>query len=105
MLSVLPKLYLIRHGDTEWTDTHRHTGRSDIPLNESGKRHARALAEALPVTDFAAIFTSPLQRAAQTCRLAGFGDVAQLDSDLLEWDYGAYEGKTTAEILKVRPGW
>jgi probable phosphoglycerate mutase len=95
----------VRHGDTEWTDTHRHTGRSDIPLNESGRQHARELAEGLRATGFAAVFTSPLQRAAQTCALAGFGDVAQVNSDLLEWDYGSFEGKTTAEILNVRPGW
>jgi probable phosphoglycerate mutase len=95
----------VRHGDTEWTDTHRHTGLSDIPLNESGRQHARELANALPATVFAAVFTSPLKRAAQTCALAGFGDVAKVDSNLLEWDYGSYEGKTTAEILQVRPGW
>jgi probable phosphoglycerate mutase len=101
----LPKLYLVRHGDTKWTDTHRHTGRSDIPLTESGRRHARELAEALPTTAFAAVFTSPLQRAAETCALAGFGGVAQFDPDLLEWDYGSFEGMTTAEILKLRPDW
>ncbi len=105
MQRALPKLYLVRHGDTAWTDAHRHTGRSDIPLNASGERHARQLADALPAIRFARVFTSPLQRAAKTCALAGFGDVAEVDADLLEWDYGSCEGKTTAEILQDWPGW
>jgi broad specificity phosphatase PhoE len=105
MLTRLPNLYLVRHGDTAWTDSHRHTGRSDVPLNESGERHARQLVDALPPIPFARVFTSPLQRAAKTCALAGFGEVAEIDPDLLEWDYGRFEGKVTADILKERPGW
>jgi probable phosphoglycerate mutase len=105
MSSDLPKLFLARHGDTAWTDTHRHTGRTDVPLNADGEEHARQLGEALPPETFAHVFTSPLQRAARTCALAGFGDVAKINPDLLEWDYGRYEGKLTADILKERPGW
>jgi broad specificity phosphatase PhoE len=105
MVSTLPKLFLARHGDTAWTDSHRHTGRTDLPLNEAGEEHARQLGEALQPVTFARVFTSPLQRAAKTCALAGFGDVAEIDPDLLEWDYGCYEGKLTSDIVKERPGW
>jgi probable phosphoglycerate mutase len=105
MSSVLPTLYLARHGDTAWTDSHQHTGRTDLPLNERGEEHARQLGAALPPTGFAHVFTSPLRRAARTCALAGFGDVAEVDLDLLEWDYGRYEGKLTSEIVRDRPGW
>jgi broad specificity phosphatase PhoE len=104
MPTTLTKLYLARHGDTAWTDSHRHTGRTDIPLNECGEEHARQLGEILP-PDFAHIFTSPLQRAAKTCALAGFGRGAQINPDLLEWDYGLYEGTLTTDIQKERPGW
>src|SRR5262245_39469732 len=105
MTSALPRLYLVRHGDTAWTDAHRHTGRTDLPLNAEGEEHARRLGDVLPPVTFAHVFTSPLQRAAKTCALAGFGDVAEVNLDLLEWDYGPYEGKLTSDILQERPGW
>jgi broad specificity phosphatase PhoE len=105
MSSALPKLYLARHGDTAWTDSHQHTGRFDLPLNERGEHHARQLGRVLSPVSFVHVFTSPLRRVARTCALAGFGDVAQIDRDLLEWDYGLYEGKTTSDIVQERPGW
>jgi len=105
MPSGLPKLYLARHGDTAWTDSHQHTGRTDLPLNECGEAHARQLGERLCGFSFVRIFTSPLQRASKTCELAGFGSVAEVDSDLIEWDYGSLEGTLTSAILKDRPGW
>ena len=80
MPSALPRLYLARHGDTAWTDTHRHTGRTDVPLNERGEEHARQLCERLKRFSFVRVFTSPLQRASKTCELAGFGGVAQVDT-------------------------
>jgi probable phosphoglycerate mutase len=105
MSAVLPKLYLARHGDTAWTDSHQHTGRTDLPLNERGEEHAHQLGERLRGFSFVGVFTSPLQRASKTCELAGFGAGAEVDPDLVEWDYGRYEGKLTTEILKERPGW
>lgn len=105
MSSALPNLYLARHGDTVWTDAHRHTGRTDLPLNERGENHARQLGRVLASVPFVRVFTSPLRRVARTCALAGFGAVAEIDGDLLEWDYGPYEGKTTHEIVRERPGW
>jgi broad specificity phosphatase PhoE len=105
MSSALPRLYLARHGDTAWTDSHQHTGRVDLPLNERGVDHARQLGRALSAAHFVRVFTSPLRRVTRTCALAGFGDVAEIDRDLLEWDYGLYEGKTTNDIVKERPGW
>ena len=105
MSSVLPKLYLARHGDTAWTDSHQHTGRTDLPLNERGVEHARQLGERLRGFSFVRVFTSPLQRAKKTCELAGFGAVAEVDPDLIEWDYGRFEGALTSDILKSRPGW
>ena len=105
MSAALPKLYLARHGDTAWTDSHQHTGRTDLPLNERGEEHARRLGAHLRSFAFARIFTSPLQRASKTCALAGFGTVAEVEQDLIEWDYGRYEGKVTSDILKERPGW
>ena len=101
----LPRLFLARHGDTAWTDSRRHTGRTDIPLNEAGERRARQIGERLRRYSFARVFTSPLQRASKTCELAGFGAVAQVDPDLVEWDYGRFEGTLTGDILKERPGW
>jgi probable phosphoglycerate mutase len=98
-------LYLARHGDTAWTDSHQHTGRTDLPLNERGEEHARQLGERLRRFSFVRVFTSPLQRASKTCELTGFGAVAEVDADLLEWDYGHFEGKLTSEILTERPGW
>src|SRR5262245_22709730 len=105
MSSGLPKLYPARHGDTAWTDSHQHTGRTDIRLNARGEEHARQMGERLRRFSFVRVFTSPLQRASKTCALAGFGRVAELDADLLEWDYGQWEGATTSDILKDRPGW
>ena len=105
MPSDLPQLFLARHGDTAWTDSRQHTGRTDIPLNERGEERARQLGERLRGFSFVHVFTSPLQRASRTCELAGFGSVAEVDADLLEWDYGRWEGKLTSDILKDQPGW
>jgi broad specificity phosphatase PhoE len=105
MTKVLPTSYLARHGETAWTVSGQHTGLSDIPLTERGERNARRLGERLDGLTFAMVFTSPLQRARKTCELAGFGRVARVDPDLVEWDYGDYEGLTTAQILKDHPGW
>jgi broad specificity phosphatase PhoE len=105
MSSALPKLYLARHGDTAWTESHQHTGRTDLPLNEHGERHGRLLGPRLQAHAFERVFTSPLQRAAKTCELAGFAARAQIDDDLLEWDYGKFEGKLTIDIVRERPGW
>jgi probable phosphoglycerate mutase len=101
----LPRLFLARHGDTAWTDSRRHTGRTDIPLNKAGEQRARQIGARLRRYSFARVFTSPLQRASKTCELAGFGTVAQVDPDLVEWDYGRFEGTLTRDILKERPGW
>jgi broad specificity phosphatase PhoE len=101
----LPLVYLARHGETDWTITGRHTGLTDLPLTERGERNARRLRDRLRGIAFERVFTSPLRRALRTCEIAGYGDVAQLDDDLVEWNYGAYEGTTTAEIRQQRPGW
>jgi broad specificity phosphatase PhoE len=101
----LPRLFLARHGDTAWTDSRQRTGRTDLPLNERGEGHARQLGERLQRFSFARVFTSPLQRARQTCALAGFAEVSEVDNDLVEWDYGQFEGKLTTQIRKERPGW
>jgi broad specificity phosphatase PhoE len=101
----LPKLFLVRHGDTEWTDTRRHTGRTDVPLNARGEGRARQLGEALRRETFGRVFTSPLVRARRTCDLAGFGERAEVEPALVEWDYGRYEGRTTADIQREQPGW
>jgi broad specificity phosphatase PhoE len=100
-----PELVLVRHGETEWTLAGKHTGRTDIPLTERGREQARAVGEALRSRRFALVLTSPLERAAETCRLAGFGEAAAPREELMEWDYGAYEGRTTIEIRTERPGW
>jgi broad specificity phosphatase PhoE len=105
MSSDLPKLFLARHGDTAWTDSRQHTGRTDLPLNERGEERARQIGERLRRFSFAHVFTSPLQRASKTCALAGFGEVAEVDPDLVEWDYGRFEGKLTRDVVKERPGW
>jgi probable phosphoglycerate mutase len=105
MSQPLPIIYLARHGETAWTISGQHTGLTDLPLTERGERNARRLGELLKGRTFAQVFTSPLQRARRTCELAGFGARAQVDPDLVEWNYGAYEGLTTAEILKQRPNW
>jgi probable phosphoglycerate mutase len=105
MSSALPKLYLARHGDTAWTDTSRHTGLTDVPLNERGEEHARQLGQRLRGFSFVQVVTSPLVRASRTCALAGFDADIAVDPDLVEWDYGLYEGRTSIDILKERPGW
>ena len=105
MSAPLPVLYLARHGETAWSLSGQHTGLTDLPLTSRGEQNARQLGERLRGLPFAAVLTSPLQRAARTCALAGFGDVARREADLVEWNYGEYEGKKTAEILAQRPGW
>jgi len=99
------KVYLIRHGDTAWSEAGRHTGLTDLALDHHGEQQARRLGDRLAGLSFARIFTSPLQRARTTCELAGFGAQADSDADLVEWDYGGYEGLTTAEIRRQRPEW
>ena len=105
MAEELQVVYLARHGETEWTLSGQHTGRTDLPLTERGERNARSLGERLKEVTFARVYTSPLRRAARSCELTGFGAVAEVDGDLVEWDYGEYEGRRTAEILAERPGW
>jgi len=105
MSEVLPVIYMARHGNTAWTLTGQHTGLSDLPLTPDGERNAVRLGERLKGLKFNKIFTSPLQRAARTCELAGFGAAAEIDPDLVEWNYGKYEGLTSAEILRDRPDW
>ena len=99
------EVVLVRHGETEWSRSGKHTGRTDIPLAERGRQDARAVGDALRNRTFALVLTSPLTRAAETCRLAGYGEVAVQRDEFREWDYGAYEGRTTAEIRRERPGW
>lgn len=105
MSSPFPELYLVRHGETEWSRSGRHTGRTDIPLTEAGEAAARGVAGRLQGLAFAAVWSSPSLRARTTCTLAGFGAGAVIKDDLAEWDYGAYEGITTRQILAERPGW
>src|SRR5262245_34433862 len=99
------EIVVVRHGATEWSQTGRHTGRTDVPLSAEGRREATRIGRRLARRRFARVWTSPLARAAETCRLAGFGTEMQADDDLREWDYGEYEGLTTAEIRARRPGW
>ena len=105
MSETLPAIYLARHGKTAWTLSGQHTGLTDLPLTERGERDARRLEERLRGVPFTKVFTSPLQRATRTCELAGFGAVAEIDRDLLEWNYGEYEGRLTTDIQKERPEW
>jgi broad specificity phosphatase PhoE len=105
MSDPLPVIYIARHGETAWSITGQHTGLTDLPLTPQGESNARGLADRLRGLAFAKVFTSPLQRARQTCALAGFEPVAEVDRDLVEWDYGEYEGLRTAEIRAQRPGW
>jgi broad specificity phosphatase PhoE len=99
------ELWLIRHGETEWSLSGAHTSRTDIPLTDRGRERAQKIREYLQGKSFSLVLASPLQRARETCRIAGFGDVAQIDNDLVEWDYGVYEGRTTKDIQKEIPGW
>jgi broad specificity phosphatase PhoE len=105
MGETLPVVYLARHGETAWSLSGQHTGLTDLPLTERGERNARQLGERLRGLSFARVFTSPLQRAGRTCELAGFGPAAEVDRDLVEWNYGQYEGRTSAEIHAGRPDW
>src|SRR5262249_55022617 len=101
----LPIIYLARHGETAWSITGQHTGLTDLPLTEIGERNAGRLRDRLSGLIFAKVFTSPLRRAMRTCELAGFGSVAEIDRNLVEWDYGEYEGRRSAEIHAERPDW
>ena len=105
MKSSLPVVCLARHGQTAWTVSHQHTGVTDMPLTATGETEAVRLGERLAGQTFAAVFTGPLRRATRTCQLAGFGSLAVVEPDLMEWNYGTYEGRTTAEIRAERPGW
>ena len=105
IIVTLQRIWLIRHGETEWSLSGQHTGSTDIPLTDIGAERARLLKGHMENHQFNAVLTSPLQRAQETCRLAGYGDHAEITDDLLEWDYGQYEGKTTAEIQETVPGW
>ena len=99
------EIVVVRHGETEWSAVGKHTGRTDVPLTAAGRSRAEAVGSALRGRTFAMVLCSPLLRARQTCELAGFGDVAVLADDLREWDYGSYEGLTTAEIRAANPSW
>ena len=105
MAEELPIIYLARHGETEWSLNGRHTGLTDLPLNETGERNARRIRERLNGLKFNTVFTSPLQRAKRTCELADFGSGAAIVPDLVEWDYGEYEGRTSAQIHGEWPNW
>jgi broad specificity phosphatase PhoE len=104
-MSVGVELWLVRHGETEWSADGRHTSRTDIPLTAHGRLRAKELGEYLKGVKFAAVLRSPMLRAKETCEIAGFGDVAVVDDGLKEWDYGVYEGRTTKEIQAEIPGW
>lgn len=99
------QIFLIRHGETEWSRTGQHTGNTDLPLTEHGRRQGEALGTFFAGRTFARVLSSPLRRAYETCQLAGFADVAERTDDLKEWNYGIYEGKKTIEIQKSEPGW
>jgi broad specificity phosphatase PhoE len=99
------QLWLIRHGETEWSLSGAHTGRTDLPLTQTGEQRAAAIGKVLQNRPFALVLSSPLTRARETCRLAGYGAEAVLDENLLEWDYGDYEGRSTSDIRADRPGW
>jgi broad specificity phosphatase PhoE len=105
MAAQLPAVYLARHGETAWTILGQHTGLSDIPLTPRGEQNALRLKDRLRGLTFGRVFTSPLQRARRTCELAGFAAVAEIDPELVEWNYGGYEGLTSAEIHRQRPDW
>lgn len=99
------ELWLIRHGETEWSASGKHTSRTDVSLTEKGRERAAVLGEYLTETEFCAVFRSPMARARETCEIAGFGERAIVDADLCEWNYGVYEGQTTREIQAEIPGW
>jgi probable phosphoglycerate mutase len=105
MSTLVPDVYLARHGETEWTLAGQHTGLTDLPLTANGEEQARRLGQRLAETTFAKVLSSPLQRAMRTCQLSGYGSAAEADPDLIEWNYGDYEGKKRAEILAQRPEW
>src|SRR5256885_13697505 len=105
MSDALPVVYLARHGETAWTISRQHTGVTDLPLTARGEAEAVRLGERLEGLTLAAVLTSPLQRAVRTCERAGFGSAAEVEPDLLEWNYGAYEGRTSADIRAERPDW
>lgn len=105
MTEQLPMVYLVRHGETAWSLSGQHTGLTDLPLTERGEQDGRRLGERLQRLNFVLVLTSPLERAARTCELAGFGSTAKVDRSLLEWDYGQYEGRRTTEIHRERPDW
>src|SRR5678816_4157127 len=98
-------VYLFRHGETEWSLSGRHTSVTDVPLTENGRREARLLGPSLAAMEFALVLSSPMHRARSTCELAGLGQAMQVDTDLMEWNYGEYEGLTTEEIRRISPGW
>jgi len=99
------ELWLVRHGETEWTETGKHTSRTDVALTARGREQATSVGGVLAGRPFAVVLSSPMTRSIDTCRLAGYGDRLEVDDDLKEWDYGDYEGRTTAEIRQERPGW
>jgi len=105
MAAPAQQVFIVRHGETEWSLSGQHTGTTDIPLTEHGRQVARLLRPILAKESFALALTSPLQRAQETCRLTGFGDVAKVEPDLVEWNYGRYEGLTPAQIHATAPGW
>jgi len=105
MSDALPVVYLARHGETAWTISRQHTGLTDVPLTANGEAEAIRLGERLGGLQFAAVLTSPLQRAIRTCQLAGFGSATEVEPDLREWNYGTYEGRTSADIHAERPDW
>jgi probable phosphoglycerate mutase len=105
MAEARPEIWIVRHGETEWSLSGQHTGRTDLPLTARGEEKARELGRALGGKEFALVLTSPLARARETCRLAGYGDRAEKCEDLLEWNYGDYEGRKTVDIRKEVPGW
>jgi len=99
------ELWLIRHGETAWSVSGQHTGKTDIPLTDRGRERAEGIGRYLDARPFALVLTSPHQRARDTCRIAGYGEAAEVDPNLVEWDYGEYEGRTTQDIRAERPGW
>jgi broad specificity phosphatase PhoE len=101
----LPEVYLVRHGETEWSLSGQHTGLTDLPLTAAGEQQALVLRDRLTLITFTKVFSSPLQRATQTCELSGYGSMAEVDRDLIEWNYGDYEGKKRDWILRQRPDW